>query len=87
VIGPDQHIPGFHDFEIDAAGRYEAIESSGSDHNSLVPKVGFRWQPVDEQLTLRGTYSQGFVVEPLIQLFGPPLNSSPTSSPPLTRPI
>ena len=40
-------------------------------------KVGFRWQPIDEQLTIRGTYSQGFVVPALVQLFGPPLQSNP----------
>jgi iron complex outermembrane receptor protein len=78
VFSPDQDIPGFHSLEITAAGRYEVVESQGVSHDSLVPKVGVRWQPLDEQFTLRGTYSQGFVVEPLIQLYGPPLNSSPT---------
>jgi iron complex outermembrane receptor protein len=78
VISPDKNIPGVHDLYIDAAGRYEVIQSRGITHEAAVPKVGFHWQPLDEQVTLRGTYSQGFVVEPLIQLFGPPLNSSPT---------
>jgi iron complex outermembrane receptor protein len=84
VLGESQNIPGFHSFEITASGRYEAINSHATSGatventaDTLVPKVGFRWQPIDEQLTIRGTYSQGFVVPQLNQLFGPPLNSNP----------
>ncbi len=84
VLGASQNIPGIYNFEITASGRYEAINSHATSGTSventadtLVPKVGFRWQPVDEQLTIRGTYSQGFVVPQLNQLFGPPLNSNP----------
>jgi len=77
VIGPDQNITGVHKFDINASGRFETIESANTSHSSLVPKVGFRWQPIDEQWTIRGTYSQGFVVPPLTQLYGPPLNSNP----------
>lgn len=84
VLKPDHNIPGLYSFEITAAGRYETIDShatSGSSevnsHDTLVPKVGFRWQPLDDQFTIRGTYSQGFVVPQLNQLFGPPLNSFP----------
>jgi iron complex outermembrane receptor protein len=77
VVGPDHHIPGLYSLEIDAEGRFETISSEGITHDSLVPKVGFRWQPLDEQVTVRGTYSQGFVVPPLTQLYGPPLQSSP----------
>ncbi len=83
VTSPDMHIPGFYSFEIGAEGRYETIDShftAGGGNNSsdtAVPKVTARWQPIDEQLTIRGTYSQGFVVPQLTQLFGPPLNSNP----------
>src|SRR5207244_10547653 len=84
VLSPEKNIPGFYSFEITASGRYETIDShetSGSScvnsHSTLVPKVGVKWQPIDEQLTIRGTYSQGFVVPQLNQLFGPPLNSNP----------
>jgi len=84
VVSPDMGIPGFYSFEVDAEGRYETLNShstagiSGQNNaDTLVPKVGFRWQPIDEQLTIRGTYSQGFVVPALVQLFGPPLQSNP----------
>jgi iron complex outermembrane receptor protein len=83
VTSPDLHVPGFYSFEIGASGRYETIDSHTTaggginSHNTLVPKVTARWQPIDDQLTIRGTYSQGFVVPQLTQLFGPPLNSFP----------
>src|SRR2546430_1291796 len=84
VLGPEKNLPGLYSFEITASGRYETIDShatSGSSavnsHSTLVPKVGFKWQPMDEQLTILGTYSQGFVVPQLNDLFGPPLNSNP----------
>jgi hypothetical protein len=84
VLSPNQNIPALYSFEITASGRYETINSHATSGTSgenladtLVPKVGFRWQPIDEQLTIRGTYSQGFVVPQLNQLFGPPLNSFP----------
>ncbi|HEV2209107.1 MAG TPA: TonB-dependent receptor plug domain-containing protein [Verrucomicrobiae bacterium] len=78
VTKPDMDITGLHSLEIDAQGRYEAIQWGSHSADSAVPKVGFRWQPIDEQVTVRGTYSQAFVVPALFQLFGPPLNSNPT---------
>jgi len=77
VLSPDQHVPGVHSFEISTSGRFETISSGGTSHNSLVPKVGFLWQPLDEQVTVRGTYSQGYNVPFLTQLYGPSLNSQP----------
>ena len=37
-----------------------------------MPKVGFRWQPVDDQVTLRYTYSKSFTAPTLNALFSPP---------------
>src|SRR5205814_1044926 len=42
-----------------------------NDTNSLVPKVGVRWQPFDEQLTPRSTWGEGFVEPSLTELYGP----------------
>lgn len=75
VTSPDMDIPALHDFEITAAGRIEHLEPGG---DSEVPQVGIKWQPVDEQVTLRGTYSQGFVAPPLFDLFGPITPNNPT---------
>src|SRR5439155_16339627 len=44
VTSPDWNIPGFHSFEIDAAGRIEQIDPGG---RSEVPDIKIRWQPFD----------------------------------------
>src|SRR5207302_6294371 len=66
-------IPGFYSLEFTAGGRFE--EFLNNDTNVLVPKVGMRWQPFDEQLTLRATWGEGFREPSLEELF-----SSPTST-------
>jgi iron complex outermembrane receptor protein len=75
VLSEKQNVPGFYSFEIGASGRYENLDPGGS---SAVPKVSFRWQPIEKQLTLRGTYSQGFVAPSMYTLFGAPLVNNPT---------
>jgi iron complex outermembrane recepter protein len=77
IFSKEHEITGFHAFEINTSGRYETISSGGNEHSSSVPKVGFKWQPFDEQVTLRGSYSQGFVVPQLSQLYGAPLQGNP----------
>ena len=74
VISPDMNIPVFHSVEISAAGRYETFEPGGS---SKVPKVLVRWQPLDEQVTLRGSYSQSFIAPTTFQLFGGSAQNNP----------
>src|SRR6266513_1373998 len=52
IFSPTYEIPGFHSLEFVAGVRFE--EFLNKDTNARVPKVGMRWQPFDEQLTLRG---------------------------------
>ena len=80
IFSENNEIPVFHAFELTAAGRYESINPGG---DAAVPKVGARWQPVDEQLTLRGGYSQGFVAPSIFNLFGPDSVSNPVLSLPV----
>ena len=67
VTGPDMNIAGLNSLEITAAGRYETFQPGG---DSAVPKVGAIWRPIDEQVAVRGTYSQSFVAPTTFQLFG-----------------
>jgi outer membrane receptor protein involved in Fe transport len=64
-------IPGLHSLEFTASGRFEAFENN--DTNVLVPKVGLRWQPFDEQLTIRSTWGEGFLEPSLAQLNAGPI--------------
>ncbi|MFO1459866.1 MAG: TonB-dependent receptor [Verrucomicrobiota bacterium] len=76
ILSPEWSLPGFHSFDIVGAFRYNWIDPGGSD---TVPKVGFKWQPIDEQITFRGTYSQGFITPSLYDLYGPTLIGNPTA--------
>jgi iron complex outermembrane receptor protein len=79
ILSKDQGIPGFYDLSIDAAGRYQTFSPGG---DAVVPKVGIRWQPLDEQFTLRGSYNQGFIAPSIFNLFGPDFASNPSVSTP-----
>jgi iron complex outermembrane receptor protein len=68
VFSPAMRVPGLHSLEFTAAARFE--EWLNNDTNTLVPKVGVRWQPFDEQLTVRSTWGEGFREPSLFELFG-----------------
>src|SRR6266404_5321920 len=69
IFSEKMNIPGFHSLEFTAGVRYEAWLNN--DTNAAVPKVGVRWQPFDEQLTIRSTWGEGFLEPSLVELFGP----------------
>ena len=68
ITGENFSIPGFREFDLIGAVRYEHYSDAGS---STVPKIGFFWQPIDKGFTLRGTYSRSFTAPPLYQEYGP----------------
>lgn len=43
-----------------------------SDRDTTVPKIGLRWQPLDETLTLRGSWSEGFREPSMYELYATP---------------
>ena len=67
LTSPDMNLPFLRSLEVTAAGRYETFDPGGE---AAVPKVGLRWQPADEQVTLRMSYSQSFVAPATFELFG-----------------
>ena len=75
ITSEEKNIAGFRSLEITAAGRYESFDPGGS---SAVPKVGVRWQPFDNQLTLRASYSQSFLAPNVFELYGAPVVSYDT---------
>ena len=38
----------------------------------MVPKIGMRWQPFDDSLTLRATWGEGYRLPTLVELNAPP---------------
>ncbi|HEY4258086.1 MAG TPA: TonB-dependent receptor plug domain-containing protein [Candidatus Udaeobacter sp.] len=69
IFSPKWNIPGFHSLEFTAGVRYD--EWLNNDTNAAVPKVGVRWQPFDESLTIRSTWGEGFLEPSEVQLYGP----------------
>lgn len=69
ITSASWHFPAFYALDISLAGRIEKYSDAG---RSKVPKIGFRWQPLDEQLTLRFTYSKSFTAPTLYEEYGPP---------------
>ncbi|HVU35249.1 MAG TPA: TonB-dependent receptor [Opitutaceae bacterium] len=68
IVSPTMGVPAVHSLNIDLAGRYEEYTQIGS---SEVPKVSLRYQPIDDQLTFRGTAGKSFSVPTLYNLYGP----------------
>ena len=68
VFGGDYSVTGFHALDFTAAGRFEGF---GNDTNVLVPKFGMRWQPLDDSLTIRATWGEGFRQPTLVELSAP----------------
>ena len=62
------NVPGFYNFDIVGAIRHENYSGIGG---STVPKIGFRWQPIARQITIRGNYAKSFTAPSLYALGGP----------------
>jgi len=72
IFSEKNAISGFHALDINVAGRYEAFLNN--DTNVAVPKVGLRWQPFDDTLTLRFTWGKGFREPSLEELYSAPIS-------------
>jgi iron complex outermembrane receptor protein len=81
IFSEKNAIPGFHAFDINAAGRYEAFLNNDTD--VAVPKIGVRWQPFDESLTVRFTWGKGFREPSLEELYSAPISDIQPSHDPL----
>src|SRR5207253_2276938 len=68
LAGKEFTLPALSAFDLVGAVRTERYSDAG---NSTVPKIGFRWEPIDKQLILRGTYSRAFTAPTLFAMFGP----------------
>jgi iron complex outermembrane receptor protein len=73
IFGPNNAIPGFHSLEFTAGVRFEEFLNNNT--NVLVPKVGMRWQPFDEQLTVRATWGEGYRQPSLEELYSAPIST------------
>ncbi|MDQ2658870.1 MAG: TonB-dependent receptor, partial [Verrucomicrobiota bacterium] len=81
IVSEKNAITGFHALDVTAAGRYERFRNNNTD--VAVPKVGVRWQPFDESLTLRFTWGRGFREPSLEELYAAPISDIQPSHDPM----
>ena len=68
LTSAEWNVPGVYNLDLIGAVRHEHYSDAG---NSTVPKIGFRWQPVRGQITVRGNYARSFTAPSLYAESGP----------------
>jgi iron complex outermembrane receptor protein len=68
ITAPGFNAPGLYSLDLTGALRHEHYSDAG---DSTVPKVGFRWEPFDDEFVLRGSYSRSFTAPTLFAEYGP----------------
>lgn len=81
IFSEKNAVTGFHALDINAAGRYEAFLNN--DTSVAVPKIGVRWQPMDDTLTVRFTWGLGFREPSLEELYSAPISDIQPSHDPM----
>jgi len=71
ITSRDWNVTGLYALDLIAAVRHERYSDAG---NSTVPKIGFRWQPLSSQVTIRGAYARSFTAPTLYAEYGPTNN-------------
>jgi len=68
IVSKAQGVPGIYSLATDVAGRYDFYKKIGT---STVPKIDLKYQPFDDELTLRGSAGRSFIAPTLYDLYGP----------------
>ncbi|BET65566.1 TonB-dependent receptor [Opitutales bacterium ASA1] len=66
-VSPEQDLPGIHALSVNLSGRYEDFVSQNDD--IFVPKVSFRYMPVDDSLVFRGSWGKGYRQPSMYELY------------------
>lgn len=69
IVDKSHPLPGIYSMAFDGAARYD--DYSGNVGSSKVPKVSFKYQPFDDELTLRASAGKSFIAPQLFALYGP----------------
>ncbi len=81
VFGQGLNFPGLYSLEITGAGRLDSYSDFGDTWN---PKVGVRWQPLDQSVTVRASYSESFKAPGFDDLYTPNQENFPELRNPVT---
>ncbi len=69
IFGNDLKFTGMDSFTVGTAIRYEEFSDAGD--TGAKPRVNFRWQPIEKQVVIRGSYGQGFIAPSLTSIYRP----------------
>jgi outer membrane receptor protein involved in Fe transport len=69
IFGNDLKFPGMDSLTFGVAARYEEFSDVGD--TGVKPRFNFRWQPIEKQLVVRGSYAQGFIAPSLASIYRP----------------
>lgn len=67
IFGEDLTIPGFNSLSFSTAIRFEDYSDVGD--TGIKPRYSFKWQPIDRQFTIRGSYAEGFIAPGFFDLY------------------
>ena len=76
LVGKENRLPGIYSADLTLAERHERYSDTS---NPTVPKIALRYQPVDETLLFRATFSKSFAAPTLYQLNAPTSSGSTAS--------
>ena len=95
VTSPTWNFPGAYSLEFDLAEREEwysqntaatsAVPSGHSQFDTQRPKFSVRWQPIDQELTVRASYSEGFHAPQLFEISPASTQSFPMVTDPISN--
>jgi iron complex outermembrane receptor protein len=74
LVDKSHPLPGVYAADLDAAERYDTY--TGKVGSSKVPKISLKYQPFDDQLTLRASAGRSFIAPQLYSLYGPTTTGS-----------
>lgn len=82
IFGEDFTVPAFSALSFSTALRYEDYSDVGD--TGVKPRFSFKWQPVDSQFTIRGSYAEGFIAPGFFDLYQEPGEDFPELHNPYT---
>ena len=69
IFGRDLKFTGMDSLTFGVAARYEEFSDVGD--TGVKPRFNFRWQPLEKQFVIRGSYAQGFISPSLAAIYRP----------------
>jgi len=77
IVDKSHPLPGIYSLAFDGAERYD--DYTGKVGSSKVPKLSLKYQPFDDELTLRASVGKSFIAPALYALYGPVTQGSTSS--------